>query len=216
MSKVSTREVAYAAVFTGLVFVATAAIVVPIPATQGYFNLGESMIYFAALLLGPFVASLAGGFGSMLADLYLGYPQYAPATLVIKGVEGFLVAALFAVFSKSRSRVLAGAGAAAVIAAAYTIAALRYAGAQLAIPVVFIVLQLIAIAVSFKNVEAAAAIAACGIGGVEMVTGYFLYETLLYGYYAALVEVPANYGQSLFGTLIAIVLYKSLKSFVKK
>ena len=41
--------------------------------------------------MGPVVGAFAGGVGSMIADIALGYTHYAPATLVIKGVEGFIV-----------------------------------------------------------------------------------------------------------------------------
>jgi len=49
------------------------------------------MVCITALLFGPIVGGNAGGLGSMLADLILGYAHYAPATLVIKGFEGLVV-----------------------------------------------------------------------------------------------------------------------------
>jgi uncharacterized membrane protein len=85
-------KLALAAIFAALVFVVTSQIPpIAIPATSGYFNFGETVIYIAALLFGPFTGALAGGAGSALADLYLGYAYYAPGTLVIKGVEGAIV-----------------------------------------------------------------------------------------------------------------------------
>ena len=49
--------IVFAAVFAALVFVVTSLIPpIPIPATGGYFNLGEATIYVAALLFGPFAA----------------------------------------------------------------------------------------------------------------------------------------------------------------
>jgi len=85
------RLVSLIALSTALVFVATVLIAAYIPSTQGYFNLGETMIYTVALSLGPVIGCIAGGLGSMMADLALGYPHYAPATLVIKGAEGYVV-----------------------------------------------------------------------------------------------------------------------------
>lgn len=87
------RDIAAAAVFIALTFVVTRYTVFPIPATKGYFNLGEVIIYIAAIVFGPVVGALAGGLGSGLADL-VAAPQFAPFTLVIKGVEGFLVGRL--------------------------------------------------------------------------------------------------------------------------
>ena len=81
-----------ATVFAALVFVVTSQIPpIPIPATGGYFNLGEATIYIAALLFGPFVGAFSGGVGAGLADIYLGYVYFAPGTLIIKGVEGAIV-----------------------------------------------------------------------------------------------------------------------------
>jgi uncharacterized membrane protein len=81
-----------ATIFAALVFVVTSQIPpIPIPATGGYFNLGETTIYVAALLFGPFVGGFSGGIGAMLSDIYLGYVHFAPGTLIIKGVEGAIV-----------------------------------------------------------------------------------------------------------------------------
>jgi uncharacterized membrane protein len=87
-------SLAMGAVFAALVCVATVIFTIPIPATSGYFNFGETVIYSAALLHGPFVGSLAGGVGAAIADIFLG-PQFLPGTLVIKGFEGIIVGFLF-------------------------------------------------------------------------------------------------------------------------
>lgn len=88
---IGAKVVAAMGVFSALVAGATMAFSLYIPATRGYFNVGETMVYLAALLMGPVVGAFAGGVGSMLADLALGYYVFAPATLVIKACEGFLV-----------------------------------------------------------------------------------------------------------------------------
>jgi uncharacterized membrane protein len=87
-----TVKLTLAAVFAALVFVVTSQIPpIPIPATSGYFNVGETVIYVAALLFGASVGALSGGIGAMLADIYLGFGVFAPGTLVIKGIEGAIV-----------------------------------------------------------------------------------------------------------------------------
>jgi uncharacterized membrane protein len=84
-----------AAVFAALVFIVSSQIPpIPIPATGGYFNVGETTIYVAALLFGPFVGALAGGIGASLSDIYLGFGVFAPGTLIIKGAEGAIVGCL--------------------------------------------------------------------------------------------------------------------------
>jgi uncharacterized membrane protein len=49
------------------------------------------MIFLASILFGPQVGLIAGGLGSALADLLAGYAQYAPITLIVKGLEGWIV-----------------------------------------------------------------------------------------------------------------------------
>jgi uncharacterized membrane protein len=83
-------KLAIAAVFAALVCIATIVFTISIPATSGYFNLGETVIYVAALLFGPYVGGLAGGVGASIADMIVA-AQFAPGTLVIKGVEGLIV-----------------------------------------------------------------------------------------------------------------------------
>jgi uncharacterized membrane protein len=87
-----TVKITLAALFATLVFVVTSQVPpIPIPATSGYFNVGETIIYVAALLFGPLVGALSGGIGAMLADIYLGFSVFAPGTLAIKGAEGAIV-----------------------------------------------------------------------------------------------------------------------------
>jgi uncharacterized membrane protein len=94
-SHITPIKMALSAVFIALVFVISSQIpAIPIPATGGYFNVGETSIYVAALLFGPLVGSLSGGVGAMLSDLYLGFGVFAPGTLIIKSVEGAIVGLL--------------------------------------------------------------------------------------------------------------------------
>lgn len=164
-----TFKLALAAVFAALVFVVTSQIPpISIPATQGYFNLGETVIYIAALVAGPVTGALAGGVGASLADIYLGFAFFAPGTLAVKGVEGAIVGFLN---QKLRSRI--------------------------------------------SNVTVCAAISVV-VGGLEMVTGYFLYEQLVLGYPLpnALAEVPFNVVQLTVGLAVAIpVMHAILRVF---
>lgn len=82
---------ALTAVFAALVAAATIIFAFPIPATSGYFNFGEIIIYTSALIFGPLVGGVSGGVGAMLSDVYLGYGVFAPGTLIIKGAEGATV-----------------------------------------------------------------------------------------------------------------------------
>lgn len=90
MSISKSKRIAAFSLYTALVCIATF-IHIPIPGYRIYFNLGEGAIYTIALLLGGTIGGISGGLGSALADLILGYPLWAPFTLIIKGVEGFVV-----------------------------------------------------------------------------------------------------------------------------
>jgi uncharacterized membrane protein len=160
-------QLALSAVFAALVCITTIALVVSIPATSGYFNIGETVIYVAALLFGPFVGALAGGGGATIADLIVAV-QFAPGTLVIKGFEGAIVGFLN---KRIRQRI------------------------------------------SSLTVSATISII---IGGLEMITGYFIYDQLILGYplAAALVEVLYNIVQMLVGLIIAIpIMHVVLRVF---
>ena len=94
------RTVALVSVMIPLVTVITMFFRIPIPATEGYFNFGDSAVILVSMLLGPYVGLLAGGLGSSLADIISGYAFYAPATFVAKSLEGFIVGTIFAKFYK--------------------------------------------------------------------------------------------------------------------
>ncbi|MGI6604597.1 MAG: ECF transporter S component [Firmicutes bacterium] len=81
---------AFTALFTALVTIATSAFKLPVPATNGFINLGDTFIFAAALLWGPKSGFWAGSVGSSLADVLGGYPHWAPFTFFIKGVEGLV------------------------------------------------------------------------------------------------------------------------------
>lgn len=83
------------AMFAALTCVATMVVHIPVPATGGYLNLGDAFVLLGALLLGPVHGFVAGGLGSMLADVLSGYPQYAIGTLLIKGASGLVAVLLW-------------------------------------------------------------------------------------------------------------------------
>lgn len=81
------------ALLAALCALLTMVIRVPSP-MGGYLNLGDCGVLLSAWLLGPVYGAAAAGIGSALADL-LGYPLYAPATLVIKALMAVAAALLF-------------------------------------------------------------------------------------------------------------------------
>ena len=78
------------AILMALTTVMTMVIHIPTIGTNGYLNLGDMVVFLAALMLGRKGGLIVGGLGSALADVLLGYTHYAPITLVVKGLEGFI------------------------------------------------------------------------------------------------------------------------------
>ena len=77
----------------------------------------ETILWAAALalgfalsgwLLGPWYGFAAGGIGSMLADIFLGYAHYAPGTLVIKGVMALVAALMYEKMGRTATSRIAG------------------------------------------------------------------------------------------------------------
>ena len=48
-----TKKLVMAALFAAIVCVATAVLVIPIPSTGGYLNMGDAVVLFGAFALGP-------------------------------------------------------------------------------------------------------------------------------------------------------------------
>lgn len=233
-----TRQLSITCTFTALVCIATIGFSVYVPSTKGYFNIGETMIYTAALLFGPVVGAFAGGVGSMIADLFLGYYHYAPATLLIKSLEGFVVGFLSKkgrIFVKSYSAnkwrsvtigsgVLVGTLVSFVGSTCYTgyvefyssIISAENPTSLIFIPAEFwlgigVLAAVLISSVAFTSEpEFGLTIVSCIFGGLLMVLGYFLYEQLFLGVFA-LAEVPINVGQMTMGLIVATPIVRVVR-----
>ena len=96
----ASKKLAFSAVMAALCMVATYALAFPFPSGIGYFNVGDVVVLLAGWLLGPIYGGLAAGLGSMLADLFLGFASYMPATFVVKGCVAVVGWALYSVCKK--------------------------------------------------------------------------------------------------------------------
>ena len=226
---VDSRRVAGTAIFTAFVFVTTFSFAVQ-TSTGGYFDVGEIMVYITALVMGPYVGAFAGGVGSAMSDALLA-PQYAPGTLVIKAVEGFIVGylsrrGLGGLPSKAQGRTGAGLGL-AVGAIVLAIGVVSFPDAWLSIGqpgftpatatsdvtvsiAVWVALAAFAFAVTFLASTRLGprftwVTLAIFVGGAEMVAGYFFYETgvLQIGLAAPTAEIPVNALQAVAGFIVA-------------
>jgi len=237
----SSFTLAVTAVSTALVCIATMIFSVYVPATRGFFNIGESMVFLSALLFGSYVGAFAGGVGSMLADILLGYSYYAPATLVIKAFEGYIVGFLKSnnprLVSKTRWKMLTiflGVLAGSVLA---IIGVVYYSGTTevtlgttvyaFSVPTeLWIILGVLA--ASFIAIVGLAAEPEFGwtvfsviSGGLVMVLGYFTYQLFIIGplfniQVVAVAELPVNIGQMVIGAVVALpsvkVIWKAFPS----
>lgn len=85
------KKIVLNGLMVALVFLATYFTRIPTPLPGGYFNLGDTVIIITALFLGSKSGLLAGALGSALADIAYGSFIFAPITLLVKGLEGYIV-----------------------------------------------------------------------------------------------------------------------------
>lgn len=120
--KSKTKKLVLSALVAALACVATLVLHIPSP-LGGYINLGDGIVLVGGWLLGPLYGFIAGGIGPALADVFLGYFIYAPATFVIKGAVAIVAYFIFRSLAKSVSKaaayVLSGIVAEAVMVVGY-------------------------------------------------------------------------------------------------
>jgi len=240
MSRRTSTRLSVTAIFTALVAAATMVFSISVPQTRGFFNIGETMVYTSAFLFGPFVGSFSGGVGSALADLLLGYPHYAPATLVIKAFEGGVVGVLtrkkFKFDSSVQWKAFTFVVGLVVGILLGSIGSLYYSGSvdlYFGIPppqtptLTFFVPQMLwyglgALALLlitlmgfvFEPEFGWLAFSAL-VGGSIMVAGYFIYQQFFIGplfniYVIAPAEIPINIGQMIVGLIVSIPIVRTI------
>lgn len=92
------------ALMTALIAVVTIIIPIPVPFTNGYIHLGDSMIFLAVIMLGWKGGAVSAAVGSALADLLLGFVYWAPWTFVIKGGMALVLGLIIYQGMKNRKR----------------------------------------------------------------------------------------------------------------
>lgn len=228
-----TVQLAIAAVFAAIVCVVTLILYVNIPATNGYFNVGETMIYVAALVFGPLVGAFAGGVGAAISDMLVA-PMYAPGTLLVKSCEGAIVGFLNRKIpgrnAPNRWRiytVLLGVLVGillATIGSIYLQSVDIYLGypspanptfsLQISVFEWYFFGGVLALAIALMGFklepDSGRAVLSILVGGMEMVLGYFLYEQIVLGKTAAVVEIAANILQMLVGLAVAIPIARTI------
>lgn len=85
-----TKTLVLASMMAALTCIATMVIKVPTIGTNGYVNIGDTIVLISSWILGNPYGALAAGIGSGLADLLSGYASYIPGTVIIKFLMAFV------------------------------------------------------------------------------------------------------------------------------
>ncbi|SHG89113.1 ECF transporter S component [Tepidibacter thalassicus] len=106
MKSTKTSYLVFVGLMIAFVCMGTMTVHIYMPATNGFINIGDSIIFITSILFGPVPGMIAGGIGSALADILLGYTHWAVFTLIIKGIEGFIVGALMKKYSNKFTMII--------------------------------------------------------------------------------------------------------------
>lgn len=93
-TKNHTKTLIVSSILAALIFVFTYLVRIPVTSNGAYMNIGDCIIYSAGMLVGAPWAAAASGIGSMFADILVGGGIYIPATLIVKGLMGFVCATI--------------------------------------------------------------------------------------------------------------------------
>ena len=199
------NDIATTAMMICIIMLSIALFRIPIPFTQGYVNLSDAMVFMAVIILGVKYGAIAAGMGSMLGDLLSGFPVWAPWSMGIKA----MMAVIFGLIIQSAcARRAAGQGipgrqAGSAHAGAGGQTGSAHAGGETgsgrSCPGIS------------KRRFVTAEVLGMIIAGLFMCLGYYFAEGIMYGnWVVALLGIPWNVGQFLLGTVLAVVLNRSL------
>ncbi|MBN2155098.1 MAG: ECF transporter S component [Candidatus Lokiarchaeota archaeon] len=238
-------HIAITAIMIGLNTVVTVVFTVYLPLSNGFFNIGESMVYLTAILFGPYIGAISSGVGAALADIFLTYTHYALGTLVIKGVEALIVGFLYQKLmqiahnvqekrnSKTRETVTVIFIAIIITIIILSVGFIFYIGpAEISgfkdlyvfnIKFTYIFwsgiagINLLSIILIYVFVDSRISlkIIAMFVGGIFMIIGYLIYGTFIIGIATAYSEMPFNLLQVCVGIAIAVPISGPIKTTLK-
>ena len=248
-SKLKNKSIAFkisiGAIMTALNSVITVVFAISIPTSKGgYFNIGESAVYLTAILFGPYIGAIAGGFGAFFADLFLNAATFAPGSLVIKGLEGFIVGFVYYRIvnridtSKQKKKIkiytihillsllitcgIISIGFISFIGDAnfFRVFAEIYLFNVKFSYIIWILigsltLTMLLVLQFFFDKTITSKILAMICGGSIIILGYFLYEIPIIGISAAYIEIPFNLMQIFLGLAIAVPISSPIMKNVR-
>lgn len=90
-TNVKTVNLVQYSLMIAMVFAVTYVIQVPMPWAQGgLVHIGDIVLFAIALIFGKKKAAVAGGFGMMLFDILSSYTVWAPFTLIVRFMMGYV------------------------------------------------------------------------------------------------------------------------------
>jgi uncharacterized membrane protein len=119
------KPLAVNGIFASLTFAATMFINVrlPVSVNGGLIHLGNIPLVVAAIVFGPYSGAAAGAVGMGLFDVVSGWAAWAPGTIIIRGLMGFVIGFISerkpGGRSAARNAVAVSAGGAVMIAGYY-------------------------------------------------------------------------------------------------
>lgn len=90
-SKFNAKQIAMYGLFIALVYVATSINIQLGPTSGGLFHLGNVMFFTIAMVFGKKAGAISGGIGMALFDLLSPYAIWAPSTLIIRFIMGYVI-----------------------------------------------------------------------------------------------------------------------------
>ena len=230
----NSKDIAIAGLFIALTFVTTyfSGQFIKSPVPGGYLNIGDAVIFIAAILFGPMIGFLAGSIGSALSDAAFGAYMFVPGTFVIKGLEGFIAGVVYRYLIRKPIQISSSIifiGSILIITSLYVFYNVSYFDPErnlsnidylnFVFPIGLIYSTLGSLSLIFtikksKYVNDMIILSALIIAGSEMILGYYLYELLLFGF-IAIAEIPINITQASISILAAYFVLKSIRKIFK-
>lgn len=196
------------------------------------------MVYLCAILFGPIIGAFSGGVGGLIADLLLGYENYAWGTLIIKAIEALIVGYLYKLFLKNKEKrnnktvevIMVFGISLTVYVTIYLIGFLFYVGkAEVSgfgslfvfntnftnlfwLILASVSMVSIILIYAFVDSKISLKIIAMFVGGMFMIVGYYLWARFRLGFALAYTEMPFNLLQVLIGITIAVPISGSIKN----
>lgn len=125
------KQLVRIALLTALACVLT--IVPKVPIGGGYVHFGDTVIYIAAIMLGPVPGAIVGAVGHSLADFFSGFAVFCIPTFIIKAVMGFVIGKIVYKHTDAKHFILGALAAFVIVTAGYFIAEVPLLGYETAL-----------------------------------------------------------------------------------